>query len=168
MSLKENLISMSILILIKKGSNFQIIGGMFLNNLIPLIRRKMKIKQRDLAIALNVSPSYLCKVEKGLVKPTESFKKICADYFNENVDSIFPAEQIKKNILYSDSSTVNNVWAARKKKNLKQNKLAEQLECSPSYLSKIEKGKQVPTDKFKKKCARILKIKEAELFPGNQ
>jgi DNA-binding XRE family transcriptional regulator len=107
-------------------------------------------------------------VEKGLVKPTESFKKTCAGYFNENVELIFPVKQISKTILYSDGFTVNNVWAARKKKNIKQNKLAEQLECSPSYLSKIEKGMQMPTDKFKKKCARILKIKEKELFPGNQ
>jgi len=128
----------------------------------------MKIKQRDLAIAIKVSPSYLCKVEKGLVKPTESFKKICAEYFNENVELIFPVKQITKNILYSEDFTSNNVWAARKKKNIKQNKLAEQLECSPSYLSKIEKGMQMPTDKFKKKCARILKIKETELFPGNK
>lgn len=138
-----------------------------MDNLIPLFRRKLKIKQRDLANSLNVSPSYLCKVEKGLVNPTDSFKKICADYFNEGVEALFPIETIKKTNIYADEFSSNNVWAARKKKNIKQNKLAEQLECSPSYLSKIEKGKQMPTDKFKKKCARILKIKEKELFPGN-
>lgn len=139
-----------------------------MNNLIPLLRRKMKLKQRDLAVILKVSPSYLCKVEKGLVKPTEYFKKECAEYFNEKVELIFPVENISGETIYSHGATPNNVWAARKKKNLKQNKLAEQLECSPSYLSKIEKGIQVPTDKFKKKCARILKIKESELFPGKQ
>ena len=93
---------------------------------------------------------------------------MCADYFNEDVGVLFPAESMKKTNIYSDKSLPNNIWAVRKKKNMKQNKLAEQLECSPSYLSKIEKGVQMPTDKFKKKCARVLKIKEKELFPGNE
>ena len=52
-------------------------------------------------------------------------------------------------------------------KGLKQNELAKQLECTPSFLSKIEKGFQVPNDKFKKKCARVLKIKESKIFPSN-
>ncbi len=139
-----------------------------MGNLIPLFRRKTKMKQIDLANHLKVSPSYLCKVEKGLVNPTGSFKKMCADYFNEDVEVLFPDESIKKTNIYLNELSPNNIWAVRKKKNMKQNKLAEQLECSPSYLSKIEKGVQMPTDKFKKKCARVLKIKEKELFPGNE
>jgi len=143
-------------------------GGLILGNLIPLFRRKAKIKQVDLADYLKVSPSYLCKIEKGHVIPTGSFKKMCADYFNEDIEVLFPDESIKKTNIYSDKFLPNNIWAVRKKKNIKQNKLAEQLECSPSYLSKIEKGVQMPTNKFKKKCAKVLKIKEKELFPGNE
>ena len=129
------------------------------------MRRKMKIKQRELAGVLEVSPSYLCKVEKGLVDPTDAFRKLCADYFNETIEILFPEEPKKKNEVYSDEQSVNNVWSARKRKNIKQNKLAELLGCSPSYLSKIEKGLQLPNEKFKKKCAKVLKIKEADLFP---
>lgn len=136
-----------------------------MENLIPVFRRKKKIKQLDLAKALDVSPSYLCKVEKGLVEPTESFKDLCASFFNENKDILFLSHGGKSIISLNERNSINNIWAVRQKKNIKQNKLAELLDCSPSYLSKIEKGIQQPNEKFKKKCAKILKIKEVELFP---
>lgn len=136
-----------------------------MENLIPVFRRKKKIKQLDLAKALDVSPSYLCKVEKGLVEPTESFKDLCASFFNENKDVLFLSHGRKSIISLNERNSINNIWTVRQKKNIKQNKLAELLDCSPSYLSKIEKGIQQPNEKFKKKCAKILKIKEVELFP---
>jgi len=136
-----------------------------LNNILPQMRRKMKIKQRELAGVLEVSPSYLCKVEKGLIDPTDTFRKSCADYFNEDMEILFFDGPKNRNEIYPDEQSVNNVWSARKRKNIKQNKLAELLGCSPSYLSKIEKGLQAPNEKFKKKCAKALKIKETELFP---
>jgi len=136
-----------------------------LENIIPLIRRKKKIKQLELAKALDVSPSYLCKVEKGLVEPTDSFRELCSSFLGESSDIIFPQQGEKSILNFGDKPFINNVWSARQKKNIKQNKLAELLDCSPSYLSKIEKGLQQPNDKFKKKCAKILKIKESELFP---
>lgn len=136
-----------------------------MNNILALLRRKKKIKQRELALILDVSPSYLCKVERELVDPTDSFRQSCAEYFDEQISILFPEEVRKKNEIYSDEQSANNVWSARRRKNIKQKKLAELVGCSPSYLSKIEKGKQVPTEKFKKKCAKVLKIKEAELFP---
>ncbi len=136
-----------------------------MENLIPLIRRKKKIKQLDLARALDVSPSYLCKVEKGLVEPTDSFREQCSSCLGESTEIIFPPIGEKNNHNLAEKIFINNIWSARQKKNIKQNKLAEMLECSPSYLSKIEKGLQQPNEKFKKKCAKILKIKESELFP---
>ncbi len=136
-----------------------------MDNLIPVIRRKKKIKQLDLAKALEVSPSYLCKVEKGLVEPTEAFRESCSVILGESLESIFPAQCDKKSMVLNEHTASNNLWNVRLKKNIKQVRLAEQLECSPSYLSKIEKGLQQPNDKFKKKCAKILKVKESELFP---
>lgn len=136
-----------------------------MENIIPVIRRKKKIKQLDLAKALDVSPSYLCKVEKGLVEPTDYFREQCSSYLGESPEIIFPPLGGKNILKLGDKPFTNNIWSARQKKNIKQNKLAELLECSPSYLSKIEKGLQQPSEKFKKKCAKILKIKEAELFP---
>lgn len=136
-----------------------------MENLIPILRRKKKIKQIDLAHALDVSPSYLCKVEKGLVEPTESFRESCSSFLGESIEIIFPPQGEKRSINLNERTSANNIWSVRQKKNIKQNRLAELLECSPSYLSKIEKGLQQPNDKFKKKCAKILKTKETELFP---
>jgi len=139
-----------------------------LGNKLSILRRTKGIKQYDLARVLEVSPSFLCKIEKGLFEPTEVFKKKCADYFNEKVDVIFSIpDDIKRIIIPGNEFLNNNLWRVRLKKNLKQNKLAELIGCSPSYLSKIEKGLQEPNESFKKKCAKVLKIKEAELFPKN-
>ena len=46
--------------------------------------------------ALSVSPSYLCKVEKGIQDPTEKFMDACSDYLNEPRSVIFPDVNIKK------------------------------------------------------------------------
>ena len=118
-----------------------------------------------MAESLNVSPSYLCKIEKGIQNPTETFKKSCADLLNMTVEELFPHKTQKNNSRSYAPSFANNLWAIRTDKGIKQYKLAGQLGCSPSYLSKVEKGLQVPTARFKKKCARILKIKETYLFP---
>lgn len=143
-------------------------GGQCLENRLSFLRRTKNIKQYDLARFLEVSPSFLCKIEKGLQEPTDIIKNKCAEYFNEKVESIFSLADNKKEIIpVTGDSTHNNLWRARIKKNIKQNKLAELLGCSPSYLSKIEKGLQLPNVTFRKKCAKILKIKEIELFPVN-
>ncbi len=139
-----------------------------MGNKLAFLRRTKGIKQCDLAVKLEVSASFLCKIEKGLLEPTDLFKNKCADIFNEKVESIFSLIEDKKGIILSESKLNNNLWTVRLKKNMKQNKLAELLGCSPSYLSKIEKGFQEPNVIFKKKCAKILKIKEIELFPENK
>lgn len=140
-----------------------------MGNKLSYLRRARGIKQYNLARTLNVSPSFLCKIEKGLQEPTDIFKKKCADYFNELEEIIFPVIDNKKESVFpEDVPGANNLWRIRLKKNLKQNKLAELIGCSPSYLSKIEKGLQEPNSIFKKKCAKILKIKEMELFPESK
>ncbi len=140
-----------------------------MSNKLSYLRRARGIKQYNLARTLEVSPSFLCKIEKGLQEPTDIFKNKCAAYFNEQVESIFPMADNKKEIVFLETvSNSNNLWSVRLKKNIKQNKLADLLGCSPSYLSKIEKGLQEPNSTFKKKCAKILKIKELELFPESK
>jgi len=118
---------------------------------------------------MNVSPSYLCKVEKGMINPPVHFKEKCSQYLNEDIDHIFSnpkTSKSAKNVLEDKENFPNNLWAVRQKKKLKQHKLADMIGCSPSYLSKIEKGLQSPSDKFMKKCAKTLRIKVSELFPG--
>lgn len=137
-----------------------------MDNMLPVLRRKKMIKQRDLAKLLDVSPSYLCKVEKGMIEPADTFRNSCADFFNDTVENIFLIKPVLKMDDHGEQRFHNNIWAARIKKKIKQNRLAGLLGCSPSYLSRIEKGIQQPSIKFRKQCARILKISESELFPG--
>ena len=135
-------------------------------NRLSFLRRAKGIKQCDLAKALEISPSLLCKIEKGLLDPADILKKKCAEFFNEDIESIFLSDGNKKIEFSAESESVNNnLWLARIKKSIKQNKLAKLIGCSPSYLSKIEKGIQEPNAAFRKKCAKILKIKEIEIFP---
>ena len=136
-----------------------------MENMIPYFRREKKIKQVDLARALKVSPSYLCKIEKGLQEPTERFVKSCAEFLNVAVEELFPVKKKKREKIRNiKSSHSNKLWSVRRERGIKQYELARMLDCSPSYLSKVEKGLQEPNGKFRKKCAKILKIKEIELF----
>ena len=130
-------------------------------NRIPIIRREKKIKQRDLATALGVSPSYLCKIEKVVQEPTDKFIKACSEYLGVSENELFlqPRKKAK-----NKSQFKNKLWEVRQAKGIKQYELARVLQCSPSYLSKIEKGLQYPNDKLRKLCAKALKIKEKELF----
>ncbi len=136
-------------------------------NRISSVRRKKKIKQVDLASALDVSPSYLCKIERSLIEPTEKFIRACSEYLETAEDELFPDEKSsddrngEKNSLTAET----RLWTARQARGIKQYELAREIGCSPSYLSKIEKGQKIPNEKIRKLCARILKIKESELFP---
>ena len=114
---------------------------------------------------LDVSPSYLCKIEKGIQQPTDKFKQACAKYLNVKASKLFPEDINRDKMKKLDTGFKNRLWSVRKEKNIKQYELARLLRCSPSYLSKVEKGQQIPTSKFKKSCAKILKTKEIDLFP---
>ncbi|MGL4370846.1 MAG: helix-turn-helix domain-containing protein [Spirochaetota bacterium] len=141
--------------------------------LIPYIRRAKKIKQNDMARDLSVSPAYLCKIEKGIIDPTERFKKDCSAYLKTPVSELFPdkkvdQEKIEKLASKKETKSLhgpNTLWRYRQQKGIKQNDLSRTLGCSPSYLSKVEKGHSEPTADFRKKCAKALKIKESVLFP---
>ncbi|MCL1910790.1 MAG: helix-turn-helix domain-containing protein [Leptospirales bacterium] len=130
-------------------------------NRISIIRREKKITQRTLAAALGVSPSYLCKIEKVVQEPTDKFIKACSEYLDVSENELFspPRKKMKNKYQFE-----NKLWEIRQAKGMKQYELARILECSPSYLSKVEKGLQFPNDKLRKLCARALKIKEKELF----
>lgn len=136
-----------------------------MDNNISHLRRQKGIKQNDMARDINVSPSYLCKVEKGQTVPGEDFIEKCAEYLEVSPDALFKKGEIL--VVQEESeegSYINRLWEARRKRKMKQYELARMLGCSPSYLSRIEKGLQQPTIAFRKRCAKILKIKEIELF----
>lgn len=133
--------------------------------MIPYFRREKSIKQIDLAEALKVSPSYLCKIEKGTQEPTNKFIKEISEFLGVPQNELFPAKRRKRDKIQKINNTYSNkLWSVRRERGIKQYELAKKLDCSPSYLSKVEKGLQQPNDRFKKKCAKILKVKEVELF----
>jgi transcriptional regulator with XRE-family HTH domain len=134
-------------------------------NIIPYIRRQKGIKQNILSSALGVSASYLCKIESGALVPSKKFMENCSKYLETPIDEIFPKKRVQDKVNECCCEFSNKLWSTRKRKGILQTELARKLECSPSYLSKIEKGKQKPTDVFRKKCAKILKVRENELFP---
>lgn len=144
-----------------------------MENLLPHYRRIRKIKQSDMARDLDVSPSFLCKVEKGLVDPSVKFRTGCSVYLDVPEDILFPrgaagnGRSKSRPVTDTDMSSAmkNKLWQIRTGKGIKQYELARLLSCSPSFLSKVEKGLQDPGDDFKKKCARIFKIKQTILFP---
>jgi putative transcriptional regulator len=135
-----------------------------LENMIPYLRRKKSIKQYDMAKALRVSPSYLCKIEKGIQQPTEKFKQACAKYLGIPAVTLFSRSVDEEKIKNINKGFKNKLWSIRKEKKIKQYELARQIKCSPSYLSKVEKGLQDPTPGFKKLCAKILRVRETEIF----
>ncbi len=142
-------------------------GNRLLNNILRIVRRKRNITQTRMAGDLNVSPSYLCKVEKGTQEPSPQFMKACAHYLDMPEEELFPARRsaLNSTLARERQELKNNLWLKRMEKNLKQYELARMIGCSPSYLSKIEKGFQRPTETFKKKCAQVLKVKQNLLFP---
>ena len=136
-----------------------------MENIIQYIRRKRNIKQRDMARDLKISPSYLCKIENGIQEPSRKLIGSCAEYFSIPEKELFPSSTPKRKIESINSTFKNLIWSIRRAKGIKQKELAKRLGCSPSYLSKVEKGFYDPNIKFKNKCAKILKIKVVDLFP---
>lgn len=139
-----------------------------MENILSLIRRKRKITQSRMAEDLKVSPSYLCKVEKGTQEPSRRFMKDCSVYLDVAEGELFPNTKsaVRGRLQLDKEHYPNILWIKRQEKKLKQYELARMVGCSPSYLSRVEKGKQDPTDHFKNRCARVLRIRKTVLFPG--
>lgn len=136
-----------------------------MKNLIPYVRRKQRISQIELARKIGVSPSYLCKIEKSIQEPSLSFIKRCEEILNVNRDELFPERLTKNTITAICTNQAHPLWLERKKIGMKQIDLANRVQCSPSYLSKVERYQLQPTEFFKRQCAKVLKKSELDLFP---
>ena len=136
-----------------------------MKNHLYLLRKKKKIKQYDMATALGVSPSYLSKIETGDQEPTEKFKTNCAKYLKMPVSFLFTERDIRDIFPDFYEGLKNIIWIHRFSRNIRQSTLAEKLEVSKPFLSKVELGLVEPSEKFKKNCVKILKLPLNELFP---
>ena len=139
-----------------------------MRNLIYYLRKQKRLKQYRLAQELNVSSSYLSKVETGIQEPTPEFKQKCAEFFGLTEEEIFPPdekfEEVLQKYIKGDAGTKNKIWKFRKQKGMKQYELAKQLGISPSDLSKFENGLLEPSRDLLEKCAEILGVNVNELY----
>jgi len=135
-----------------------------MKNHIFFLRRKDNIKQQDMASVLGISPSYLSKLESGSKEPTEKIKFACADFLKVNVNDLFNDDATE--LVFPDFSKdlKCKVWVIRMKRGITQKELAEKLNISMSYLSKVEFGHTDPSKSFKKKCASELDLPVEMLF----
>lgn len=137
-----------------------------MKNVIAFVRREKRISQVKLAELVGVSPSYLCKIEKSIIDPSSLFIEKCCLVLEVDRSVLFPQKMSVKKIVVHARPQKNSIWLERKKQGIKQVELARRINFSPSYLSKVETGQQMPTDFFKKQCAKVLRKKESDLFPG--
>ena len=143
-----------------------------MRNLICYLRKQKGLKQYHLAQELNVSSSYLSKIETGLQDATPEFMEKCVEFFGLTKDEIFPPDDKFKDVLEryirENIRNTNSIWKYRKQKGIKQYELARQLGVSPSHLSKIENGLSEPPDDLLEKCADILEVNVEELHSKNE
>lgn len=82
-----------------------------------LIRRGAGVKQYELADILNISRSYITKIEAGTCQPSVIFLKRFCDYFHVTYNEIFDAvdtEKPKSLAMYSKDDLVEIVERVRK------------------------------------------------------
>ena len=115
------------------------------------LRRKHGVSQRELARKLGVTPSYICKVERDAEEPSDEFMHAC--------------EQALAALGDEPATEVNRLWEYRNRTGMTQRELAKALHCSPSYVSRVEKGTLRPTDLFVTECARLFGVRASRIFP---
>lgn len=62
--------------------------------------------------------------------------------------------------------TNHKLKQARETLGLSQAELGRRIKISPSCVSQVENGHRRPWPRFRRRCARVLKVTESELFGG--
>jgi transcriptional regulator with XRE-family HTH domain len=138
-----------------------------MKNHIYFIRKKKNIKQYDMAVAIGVSPSYLSKMERCKNNVTKKLQILCAEYLDIPIEKLFTNKKLLNAFPDFFDDMKNKLWAIRELKGIKQREFAKKVKITIPYLSRIEAGLQEPTEEFKKKCAKELKIPVEKIF-GNE
>lgn len=136
------------------------------------LRIRATLTQRGLATKVGVTPSYLSKIEHGVLAPPSA----------STISKIASILKADANELLSLAGKFLNVMPLRlreraalkfgpklkelrNKSGLSQLEFARQVFVDPSYISKLEKGKMPPPSvKVLSKLAKILKVKKSELL----
>ena len=67
-----------------------------IGNIIQELRMQQKLKQQDLAKALNVTPMTICSYEKGTRQPSLEMVSAMADYFGVSTDVLLGRKPIPR------------------------------------------------------------------------
>ena len=144
---------------------------------IKIFRKKLGLQANKLAEQLNISPSYLNLIENGkrnvdaglLLKicqelrielsELENFEEINLENSKKAIAKFIGKNDLKKN----DLKIGPKIRSFRRQLGLQANKLAEQLNISPSYLNLIESGKRNIDGDLLVKISKELRVQVSDL-----
>ena len=144
---------------------------------IKVFRKKLGLQANKLAEQLNISPSYLNLIENGkrnvdadlLLKicqelrielsELENLKEINLDNAKKAITKFIGKTDLKK----GDLKIGPKIRSFRRQLGLQANKLAEQLDISPSYLNLIESGKRNIDSDLLIKISKELRVQVSDL-----
>lgn len=123
-------------------------AGLILGERIRAYREEKGLSLQELSTLADISYSYLCEIEKGVVLPSiRSLRKIASGL-----------KISLKNLMSSSVSLGAKLASLRKEQGLKQAELARKSGLSPGLIGQIEKGKVEPSLKTVEKIASALEI----------
>ncbi len=144
---------------------------------IKIFRKKLGLQANKLADQLNISPSYLNLIENGkrnvdadlLLKicqelrielsELENLKEVNLDNAKKAITKFIEKKDLKK----ADLKIGPKIRSFRRQLGLQANKLAEQLDISPSYLNLIESGKRNIDGDLLIKISKELRVQVSDL-----
>ena len=144
---------------------------------IKVFRQKLGLQANKLAEQLNISPSYLNLIESGkrnidgdlLLKVCQELRIELSELTSEKEVDLYNARiaiskfSKEKNIKKLDLKIGPKIKAFRRQLGLQANKLAEQLNISPSYLNLIESGKRNIDGNLLIKISKELRVDLSDL-----
>ena len=144
---------------------------------VKIFRQKLGLQANKLAEQLNISPSYLNLIESGkrnidgdlLLKVCQELRIELSDLTSENEINLYNTKiaiskfSKDKNIKKLDLKIGPKIKAFRRQFGLQANKLAEQLNISPSYLNLIESGKRNIDANLLIKISQELRVELSDL-----
>jgi len=109
------------------------------------LRKKRKLKQRDLAELLNVSKGTYCRNENGCFSPGEDKLCVLANFYGIAVEELIDGDS-EKNVTKAVKRVVGErLFELRKEKNLNQYHLSKLLKVENNTYVRYEKGYTAPS-----------------------
>lgn len=131
--------------------------GIGLGDRIRMLREEREMSLQDLATAADLSYSYICEIERGLVDPSlRALRKIAASI---NV----PISRLKE----PGNSMGSKITRVREEFGMKQSQLAKKAGVSPGMIGQLEQGKVQPSLQTVEKIAAAFGISPCYFIAGD-